>query len=426
MQHLRRELEENVDQMIADQLKIDVTSASAPTNFYSAYQGLNDRDLQMKLARLLDAPSPKLRSLPRNDRRIRIGFISRHFRNHTIGRLNLGTIRHLPRDQFEITVISVGAYDDAFSHAFRDAADHYVVLPTNLQAIRNQVAELNLDILYFADVGMDTLTYTLSMSRMAPVQCVSWGHPVTTGSPVMDYFVSSKNLEVPDADSHYSEKLARFDRLNVYYYRPAMPEPRDASYFGLDPNRNIYLCFQNVFKLHPDFDQILAGILDRDPLAEIVMMEGRHPEWTDLLRRRFDGTLGANANRIRFLGSQSHPDFMSLNALARVSLDPLHFGGGNTTYEALAVGLPVVTCPSRFLRGRISYAMYQQMGMDELVVQNSIEYIDLAVRLGTDHDFRREIHEKILGRCSVLFEDQQAIDEYVKFFETVHQSQAND
>ncbi len=417
----RSMLEKNVDAMINDGLKIDVTATSAPTNFYSAYQGLNDRDLQIKLASLLTAPQP-LANPPAKKRtgKIRVGFISRHFRNHTIGRLNLGIVRNLPREDFEVTVISVGAYDDMLARAFSDGADQYLSTTTNLQEIRQRVSELGLDILYFSDVGMDTLTYSLSMSRMAPIQCVTWGHPETTGSPVMDYFVSSKTLEVPEADEHYSERLARLDVLNVYYYRPEPPAKKDHAYYGLDPKRNVYLCFQNLFKIHPDFDEILNGILQRDPLGDIVMMEGRHGEWTEMLRNRWRRTLGANADRVKFLVGQSHPDFMSLNALADVSLDPLHFGGGNTTYEALAVGLPVVTLPSKFLRARISNAMYQQMKMTDLVVETPQQYVDLAVRLGTDKTYRQQMSTKLLDNCGVLFEDQRAISEFTMFFRSLH------
>jgi uncharacterized protein (TIGR03032 family) len=418
----RSQLETNVDAMLKDGLKIDVTATSAPTNFYSAYQGLNDRELQIKLASLLSAPQPLAnRPAKKKSGKIRVGFISRHFRNHTIGRLNLGIVQNLPRDDFDVTVISVGSYDDVMAKAFAEGADKYVSTTTNLQEVRYRVSELDLDILYFADVGMDTLTYSLSMSRMAPVQCVTWGHPETTGSPVMDYFVSSKTLEIPEADEHYSEKLARFEVLNVYYYRPKPPEKKDHAYFGLDPKRNVYLCFQNLFKIHPDFDEVLNGILSRDPLGDIVMMEGRHPEWTEMLRNRWRRTLGSNMERIKFLAGQSHPDFMSLNALADVSLDPMHFGGGNTTYEALAVGLPVVTLPSKFLRARISNAMYQQMNMRDLIVESPEQYVDLALRLGTDKSYRQQMSTKILDHCGVLFEDQRAIAEFAKFFRSLPQ-----
>lgn len=408
----REKLEANVARMSADGLKIDIARNPAPTMFYAAYQGLNDRELQRQLASLLAGPHTGIeRGARPQGKRIRIGLISRHFRNHTIGRLNIGAVQHLPRDRFEVSVISVGSHDDQFAQRFRAAADRYVALPTNLAAVREQVAAMKFDLLFFADVGMDTLTYSLAMSRLAPAQCCTWGHPVTTGSPAMDAFISSEHLESPGGDGHYTERLVRLPRLGVCYERPAPPKPRPREYFGLDPERHVYLCFQTLFKFHPEFDAILAGILARDPRGDLVLMEGQHPEWTAMLQRRFARTLGEGAKRVHFLPGQSHEDFMSLYGVADVSLDPIHFGGGNTTYEALAIGLPVVTLPSEFLRCRLSHAMYRQMGLDDCIATSAADYIDKAVRIATQPDMRRDLSRRIVEQSVVLYDDRGAISE---------------
>ena len=77
-------------------------------------------------------------------------------------------------------------------------------------------------------------------------------------------------------------------------------------------------------------------------------------------------------------------------------LDPLHFGGGHTSYEALAVGSPVVTLPGEFLRSRITQALYRKMGFTELIVGSPDEFIQTAVRLGTDSAELRRVSERIL------------------------------
>lgn len=420
MHHCREKLEHNLETLTKTGFKLDVTRQAASTNFYSAYQGLNDRHLQKQIAQLLVAPQPQLKKQQPSQGRRRIGLISRYFRNHTIGRLNLGTVQNLPRDLFEVFVISVGTHHDQLAQEFSAAADQFVSLPTRLEKIREAVVALDLDVLLFTDVGMDTLTYSLSMSRLAPVQCVTWGHPVTTGSPVMDYFISSDTAEGFDSEQHYSEQLKKFRVLNVFYHRPSEPAARDHAYFKLDPTRNVYLCFQSLFKFHPDFDEILVGILKKDPQGDIVLMEGRYPAWTQALQDRLRPQLGTDLARVKFLPPQSHADFLSLHRLADVSLDPLHFGGGNTTYEALSIGLPVVTLPSEFLRCRLTYAMYQQMGINDLVVNSPKEFVELAVRLGTNKTCRQQMSEKILDHASLLFSDTRAIEDYTAFFSTVN------
>ncbi|MEW5944522.1 MAG: glycosyltransferase, partial [Pseudomonadota bacterium] len=93
-----------------------------------------------------------------------------------------------------------------------------------------------------------------------------------------------------------------------------------------------------------------------------------------------------------------------------------HFGGGNTAYEALAVGAPIVTWPGAYMRGRVTYACYRKMGVMDCVAGSPDQYAELAVRLGCDRSFREEIRAKILVSNSALYEDACALRELEKFF----------
>ena len=88
---------------------------------------------------------------------------------------------------------------------------------------RKDVCDENLDSLFYPDIGMDTFTYFLAFSRLAPVQITSWGHPNSSGIPSIDYFISSRDLEVDTGDDHYSETLVRLKNPPTYYYRPETP-----------------------------------------------------------------------------------------------------------------------------------------------------------------------------------------------------------
>ena len=226
----------------------------------------------------------------------------------------------------------------------------------------------------------------------------------------MDYFVSSALLEEPDADDQYSEQLVRLPNISVYYQRPQLPErSRDRASFGFDAGRHLYSCPQTLFKLHPDFDAILGGILRADPQGELLLIEGKHPHWTAMLRERFARSLADVQRRIHFLPPLSHDDFLSLTAAVDVLLDPIHFGGGNTSYEAFALGTPMVTLPSKLLRGRFTLGLYKQMGVLDCVATSVDEYVSLAVRLGTDREYHREISEKIRAASEVLYHNRQSV-----------------
>jgi predicted O-linked N-acetylglucosamine transferase (SPINDLY family) len=412
LQHRRRRLESNVQRLVDEGFAIDTTRTLVGTNFSAVYQGYNDRDLQRNLGRIYRAPR-MVAGEPRTAGRTRVGFLSTLFRNHTIGRLNLGRVALVDREQFEVTAILPGGAQDAVAAEFRRSAEHCLEPIGGIEDVRRQIADLKLDVLVFADVGMHPLTYTLAQSRMAPIQCATWGHPVTTGSTAIDYFLSSHLLETDEADAHYTERLVRLANLGTYYYRPWLSiPPRTRSAFGLDARRHVYLCAQTLFKLHPDFDSILAGILRRDDLGEVVLLEGPFPEWRQLIIERFSRSMPDVMPRVRFLPVLPHADFLWLCALADVLLDPLYFGGGNTSYEGLAMGTPIVTLPGQFLRGRITAALYQKMHVPDCVVDTSERYIDLAVRLATDSGYRATISAKIQNAAAALFEDPSEVREF--------------
>lgn len=401
-------------------------------NFNLAYQPECNRELQEKAARLYSALCPALlftaphclhRRQPA-DGRIKVGFISKFMHNHSIGRTTRGLLANVARDRFHVTALFVPPWVDDFISGFiRDSADDYLVLPDTLKAARDKIAGLELDILFYQDVGMDAYTYFLAFSRLAPVQCVSFGHPDTTGIPNMDYWVSSENFESEGSSAHYSEQLFLLRNIGTlaYYYRPTLVQPeKNRRNFGLPQDMHIYLCPQTLFKVHPDFDVILADILRADTLGEIVLIEARTPAWGDILRERFKKTIPDVSNRIRFLPGMNQEDFLALIAVCDVMLDTIYFNGMNTSLEAFAVGTPVVTMPTLLQRGRHTYGMYKHMGMGECTAWTPEQYVSIALRLGTDINFRGEVKAKILLRNAALYEDMEVVREFERFFVEVH------
>ncbi len=417
----RDRLESRVEELISRGVTADPAREAVVPNFYAAYHGHNELELQRAVARLYRSSFRREKACASKGRardgRIAIGFISRFFREHTIGHLMRGLVERLSRDRFHITVLADADANDALARTFRGTCDEFVPLPERLPDACAAVASRDLDMLFYADIGMDPLTTSLAHSRLARVQCTTWGHPVTTGIDAIDYFISSTFCEPEDAQEHYNEKLVLLNTLPTYYLRPRLEGPAFCrADFRLPESAHLYACPQSLFKLHPEFDAILGGILRRDRDGLVLLVSGRFPEWDDILRERFRRTLPDVWARINFLPRQSYDDFLRLYPLFDVTLDPLHFAGGNTSYEAMAFGIPVVTLPGPFLRGRVTYGLYRKMGMADCVVDDADDYVALAVKLGTDPAFRREIHEKILFRNACLFEDEQAVAEIEDFF----------
>lgn len=394
-------------------------------NFYLAYHGLDNRVLHEQVARLFVNAYPWRQAVYNDyaEKKIafsrnlkpRIGFLSTYFlRGHTIAKLYAGLIEKLSRERFEVF-----AYLPEGKSRL-DVPLHVAPRffnPENLAWTAEMVSQDKLDVLFYPDIGMEPLTYFMGFHRLAPVQCVSWGHPDTTGIPSIDYFISSRLLEPENAQSYYTERLALLDTLPVYYHRPVLEdEPLDRAYFGFSATEHLYLCPQSLFKFHPEFDALLAQILREDPHGRLVLVNANYPEWGDMLLARFQRSMSDVAHRVKLFQRLGRREFFSLLMLADVVLDTLHFGGGNTTYETLAFGTPIVTMPQTLMRSRVTYGCYQKMGITEMVAGSAGEYVDKAVRLGGEQDYAQAMRRQILARNHLLYEDMDAVRQLEDFF----------
>ncbi|MBF0294060.1 MAG: tetratricopeptide repeat protein [Magnetococcales bacterium] len=405
----------------------DALHREASLSFYLAYHDRCDRDLIVALNRMLRARAPvlvhhaPLQTLPRpGERRIRVGFVSRYLNDHTIGRLNEGWLRHLDRSRFEVTLFHApGARNDPFRTRLDALADAACTLPQELDDQRRTIAAAAPDLLFYPEVGMSPAVHHLAHARLAPVQVVGWGHPDTTGLPTVDYFLSSALIEPEGAEAHYSERLIRLHRLPCCYPVPELPAkmPTQAE-LGVPEHGRIYACPQTQFKLHPAFDRVLSDIATGDPDGCIVLLEWREPSWTGLLRARWAKSHPLLPERVRFLPLLPREHYLALLAQVDVLLDPIHFGSGNTFYEAMAVGTPVVTWPGRFMRGRIVAGGYRQMEIAAPPVAKELaDYAPLALAFAHDEARRLAFTQEVAGKRASLFDDRSVVREFASFLQ---------
>ena len=195
----------------------------------------------------------------------------------------------------------------------------------------------------------------------------------------------------------------------MHVLRAARPTRRRRS-SSLPANR--YACPQTLFKFHPDFDAALAGILRADPDGVLLLIEGRVPDWTAQLRARWERVMPDVFDRIHWLPAVPREQFLELLAASDVMLDPFPFGGGNTSYEALAMGTPVVTLPGDLLRGRITRALYAKAGVTGLVADSVEAYVATALRVAANR-------ERIGDEVDVLFADADEVRDLEDFLEMI-------
>jgi predicted O-linked N-acetylglucosamine transferase (SPINDLY family) len=266
---------------------------------------------------------------------------------------------------------------------------------------------------------MNAQTVKMAGLRLAPVQCTAWGHPVTSGIPTIDYFLSSELMEPKNAQEHYSERLIRLPNIGVAYPKPEdIPTiKKSRADFGLPDEAVIYLCCQAPFKYLPQHDYIFAEIARRLPQARFVFLRGR------LLSKRLERAFAEvglkSQDYCLFLNIPKRIDYLTINLISDIFLDTLSWSGGNTSLEAIACNLPIVTCPGEFMRGRHAYAFLKMLGVTDTIAQNEAEYIDIAVKLGLDPTWRCHIAERMKARQDYLYDDKACVEALEAFYQQV-------
>jgi predicted O-linked N-acetylglucosamine transferase (SPINDLY family) len=392
--------------------------------FFLAYQGRNDRELQAiygelvvraMAARTPAAPRPVPVPVPPADprRRLRIGIVSGYFFNHSAWKMPIkGWLTQLDRERFELFCYHTRLLRDAETDIAEQIADSFVQGPLPLDEWCAVILADAPDVLIYPEIGMDPMTVQLAAQRLARVQCTSWGHPETCGLPTIDYYLSSALMEPPDADRHYTETLVRLPNLSVYYEPPPIPALTvTRAEFGLRPDAVVYWCCQSLFKYLPQDDQVFPRIAAAVGNCQFVFLGYQGgPHVVSLFQERLTATFAAAGARAEdhcvFLPRLDPERFIAVGGLCDVYLDSIGWSGINTTLEAGLTDLPVVTLPGALLRGRHSLAVLRMMGVTETIAETVDDYVALAVRLGTDVEWRAAIRRKMAaGRARVYRDD---------------------
>ncbi|MCE9550132.1 MAG: tetratricopeptide repeat protein [Betaproteobacteria bacterium] len=421
-------LRDNTENFLEIESK-ELLSGLSWTNFYLAYQGQDDKLLQVEYAHfvadILQVAAPDLMQPIKQDptasqRRLRIGFVSSFMRDCTVGSYFKSWVTSLDRRMFEIYCYYIGHMQDQVTQEFTNASDSYKHLVGDVDYIGRQVKKDQLDILIYPEIGMDPGAFVLAAMRLAPIQCAAWGHPVTTGHANMDYFFSSALMEPENAQDHYSEQLILLEGIGTCYLKPALPSPAERSDFSLPEERVLYLCPQSLYKIHPDNDRLMLEILARNKNAVLIFFQATDISITRVFMKRLESALDESgmekSGQIKILPRMDHENYLRVNMLCDVMLDTLHWSGGNTTLDALACGLPVVTMPGKFMRGRQSYGMLKCMGLNELIARDHKDYIEIATRLGTDRAWHQHVVQQITTSSDAIFAVETPLRQMEQFF----------
>ncbi len=325
------------------------------------------------------------KSLPPRDR-IRVAVVSGQVRReHPVWDVVLrGFIAHLDRRQFEVFLYHTDSIVDDETRWARAHVDRFIQGPLPMKSWLNEITGDEPDAIFYPEVGMDPAACALAALRLAPLQLAGWGHPITTGLPTMDVFLSGELLEASAAEQHYRERLVRLPGTGVC---TELTAEASQPWGGAQRRTGVVrfaLCQQPI-KFDPADDVLLARIAKAVGRCEFWLASSHKHQWaTARLRERLALALRAAGlepdDHLRVMPRLARDQFAGFLDDMDVYLDCPAFSGYTTAWQAIHRGLPIVTLEGEFLRQRLAAGLLRQIGLTDGIASSREQYVDIAVR----------------------------------------------
>lgn len=351
-------------------------------------------------------------------RRLRLGYLSADLYDHPVGRNVLGLIEHHDRDRFEVHLYDARLYDaregggdlagDAVAARLRAAATSWrPVAGLDDAALAGLIRRERIDLLVILAGHTKGNRIAVAARRPAPVQA-SLHDLSTSGLDQVDYVFSDAVLAPADGSGPHDERFSeQVVRLPCFYLQAPLPDVRMAGPLaGRSPEREareglVLGCSGNPAKLNDRVIALWARVLEALPEARLTLKYHdafADPGLVEDIAERFAGR-GQGRARLAFDGRRGDaPAHLAAIAQFDIALDPFPFNGSTTTYEALWMGVPVVTLAGRRFLGRVGEMMLRQVGLGDLVAADEAAYVAAVVALARDADRRRHLRGDLRGR----------------------------
>ena len=331
----------------------------------------------------LQASWPAHRNLPDPQRKLKVGYVSADFRNHSVAYFIRPVLAQHDRDQVEVFAYYTLPQSDAISAEIQREVDHWRDCGTlSDAALAQQIQSDGIDILVDLS-GHTPYNRLLTFARKpAPLQ-LSWiGYIGTTGLSAIDYRLTDAYLDpVGMNEAIHSETLLRLPVAYTFAHSPRAPAVTALPALSGQPFT--FACLNALGKITPENIWLWAEIMTRVPGSRMMFA---HTQDELAQQRLLNGFAehGVAAERLQFNPRLSLDEFLALHQQIDLALDPFPYNGGTTTRHALWMGVPTITLAGDRPVARCGADIMLSAGLPQFVAQTSAEYLEIAVRTAGD------------------------------------------
>ena len=394
-----RELGERVDSATAAAIEEGRRTGENP--FMNLYRHANPElnlEVAISWARHISEKAAKSGALVfshaerRVNEKIRLGYLSRDFREHPLSHLMAGVFEEHDARNFEILGYSYGPEDTGnYRKRIAQCCCQFRDIETlSNREVTQRIFDDRIDILVDLQVHMPMNRLGIFALRPAPIQVSYLGFAGTSGADFIDYVIGDK-IVTPLEEAHcFSEKLVFMPDTYMPSDRrqPISNEVFERKSLNLPEEDFVYCSFNRPVKIDPSIFDAWMRILKRVPRSVLWLIAFNELAKKNLMKET--ELRGVNADRVRFADRLPVARHIKRISVADLALDTMVCSGGTTTIDTLRGGVPVLAMRGGNFLTRMSASLLNAVGLPELVVNDLEEYVERAVRLALD---RRELEE---------------------------------
>lgn len=365
--------------------------------------------LHLSLARSFESfvrPNDHFYNSQHPDRKLRLGFLTLGANSNAISYFLLPILENLDPDQFDVSIYSLSTNEDAFTKRYEELVTRFRRCAHQaFDAVANQIQADKIDILIDIDSNWSGDSPAIIAKRPAPVQFEYLGYPCWTRS-------SRVQGRLVDAitDPIVGPALCQLDGCFVVYSPvTALPPTQPCSDGPI-----VFGSFNNTLKLSQSTLALWAKVLAAVP-ESVLFLKYPFFDAEHNVRRvsQILNSYGIESDRVRIDGMvRERSGHLEAYSGVHIALDTHPYNGTTTTFEALSMGVPVVTLRGKAHRSRVGASILTNLGRPEWVAETEDDYVKIAKELASDLDgvkrlrsgLRRELLESPLSDAEAFTE----------------------
>ncbi len=356
----------------------------------------------------------------KNNKIKKVGFLSSDLKTHSVSFFLEDLLRNIKSDKFELHAISnldATNYDEV-TNSLKTSFDHWhETSDFNDIKFAQYVRSLNLDIL------IDLCGYTFNnrvnalRARLANKQ-VSWcGYCNTLGIKNMDFLIADPNLIKENEKHLYTEEVLFMPNIwNV------MNKPKKLPSIETNDKQKktfTYGSFNNFKKISNETIHTWSKIL-KDGNCKLILKNSDTLEddrSNQIILEKFKKN-NVNLENIIIIPTQKNIDeHLKIYNKIDLAIDTFPYPGVTTTFQAVLMGVPVLTMKGFNFNSRCGESININLGLEDYIANDTDDYINKAIDF--KNDFNKVINLKKNLRKKALNSNLFNVKEFGKKFSEI-------